>query len=100
MLFPTIVYAAFVFYGGPGEDPRRKEPSWDGLREDAELLRTKRWGIAELPPGEDHPHCPFCLGCDSMGYTSDGLWLCPRCYERIIASGEDPETVLREAGWK
>jgi hypothetical protein len=64
------------------------------------------WEVRE--GGWDHEHCHFCTLCicdvdpDHLkeGYTDGDQWLCPACYRRIVVDGEDPEAVLREAGWQ
>ena len=73
---------------------------------DGEPFDSTEWELRER--GWDHEHCRFCNLCicdgedDHLkaGYTSEGEWLCPTCYQRIVVAGEDPEDVLREAGWQ
>ena len=53
----------------------------------------------------DHDHCEFCWATVSSepswgGYSSaytdtDGYWICPICFERIIQAGEDAAAVVK-----
>ncbi len=47
-----------------------------------------------IPTGWNHEHCAFCWqrisaleGDESIGYLSEGEWICETCYRRYIKSG-------------